>query len=348
MLQSESRLQYRSLIWLVLGLLTVVPIAGAMAAPLRTSAEVIIRIPGGAPGIGFDDIGYIPQLGLVSIPAGGTGKLVLIDPVTSAIRSMLQVTASAAVVGRHDVGTTSATYGGGYLFASDHTHTEVVVFNAHDGKVVARVPLAGDPDYVRYLESQRELWVTEPRASEIQVFRVISGRAPVVTLETTIPVPGGPESLVFDAALDRGYTNLWKRKTVVLDLKSHQAVGSWDNSCRGPRGLALDARAGFLFVGCNEGKVVVLDLHRNGKRIAMTKSGAGIDIISYNPRFRHLYVPGARSGTMTIFKVLASGRLQRWAVYRTAKGAHCVTNDARDLVWVCDPRAGSILEFRDH
>src|SRR5689334_12639841 len=39
-----------------------------------------IALPGGAGGIGFDDLAYDTSLGKVIVPAGATGNLDLIDP----------------------------------------------------------------------------------------------------------------------------------------------------------------------------------------------------------------------------------------------------------------------------
>src|SRR5689334_6156002 len=44
---------------------------------LHTSA---VALPGGAGGIGFDDMAYDSHLGKVIVPAGATGSLDLIDP----------------------------------------------------------------------------------------------------------------------------------------------------------------------------------------------------------------------------------------------------------------------------
>jgi len=322
-------------------------IAPAMAAMSPKAPESVIRIPGGEHGIGFDDIGYFASMGMVSIPAGQTGALVLINPDSGKVAATYRVTTPAAGMHGREQGTSSAAYGDGYIFASDHGQPGVVVLDARDGKVLQRIRLASGPDYVRYLESRHELWVTEPRAQQIQVFSVNPGPKPVITLNSNIPIAGGPESLVFDTSLNRAYANLWKDKTVAIDTTTHKQVGVWNDSCEGPRGLALDAAKSFLFVACTEGKVAVLDVSHDGKLLATAKSGAGIDIISYNPVSGHLYVPGARSATLTIFKVAPSGSLHALAVYRTAKGAHCVTDDGKGKAFVCAPHAGTILEIED-
>jgi hypothetical protein len=91
---------------------------------------------------------------------------------------------------------------------------------------------------------------------------------------------------------------------------------------------------------------VVMDVAQGGKVLATASSGGGVDIIDYDPIRRHLYVPGGRSATMTIFSVAMTGALTPLATTPTARGAHCVTTDGKDA-YVCDPDGGRILVVRD-
>ncbi|MHB8404636.1 MAG: PH domain-containing protein [Gammaproteobacteria bacterium] len=123
--------------------------APVTAAPLLMP-QAVIRIAGGEHGIGFDDIGYFPSLGTISIPAGQTGNLVLLDPASGKIAATYRITTPAISMYGREQGTSSATYGDGYIFASDHGQPGVVVLDARDGKRIAHVKLASGPDYVRY------------------------------------------------------------------------------------------------------------------------------------------------------------------------------------------------------
>ncbi len=320
--------------------------AGGAARSAPIAPVTRLSIPGGTPAIGFDDIGYFPALDRVSIPAGQTGMLDLIDPRSGVIEARYRVADAQSARG-HREGTTSAAYGDGYLFASDHGRDAVAVLDARSGKVITRVALASGPDYVRFLGSRDQLWVTEPRGQRIQVFQMHPGATPTFKLIATVAVPGGPESLVFDTARGRAYANLWKARTVVLNLAHPAVIDSWDDGCAGPRGLALDEARAVLFVGCAEGAVTALDLTAGGRVLHKADTGAGVDIIQYAPQVKHLYVPGARAATLTVFRAGKSGSLQPVDLYQTARGAHCVAVDGHGGVFVCDPQAGRILEFRD-
>ncbi|MGH8279245.1 MAG: YncE family protein [Gammaproteobacteria bacterium] len=319
----------------------------ALAATTPLAPQAVIKIPGGEHGIGFDDIGYAAPLNRVTIPAGATGNLVLIDPATNALTVIPGVAPAPKGAKQRREGTSSAMYAEGYLFASDHDPNEVVAINPETHAIAGRTPLASGADYVRYVARTHEIWVTEPEKQQIQVFKLSVTSKPELTPETVISIKGGPESFEADNARNRGYSNLWNGKTVEMELTAHKVLAEWPNTCKGPHGIAIDEEHDHVFVACGEGKVVTLAPAEHGKVIASAPAGAGIDIISYSPKLHHLYVPAARAATLTIFDAAASGALTPLAVYKTAERAHCVTDDNNGHVFVCDPRAGAILEIND-
>ena len=240
---------------------------------------------------------------------------------------------------------TSADDGSGFLFATDRTSGRLEVVDPAAGKIVAGAKLAGSPDYVRYVATTGELWVTEPDSERIEIFR-LEGTPPRPVHDAFLKVAGGPESLVIDAARGRAYTHLWEGMTVALDLKSRSTVAKWANSCKGSRGIALDAARGFVFVGCAEGKAAVLDV-ATGKQLGSVSAGSGIDVIDYNPRLSHLYLPGAKSATLAIVAVSEQGKLSLLGTFPTAAGGHCVAADENGTSYVCDPKGGRLLVIPD-
>ena len=322
-----------------------VSLIATMACAQPFSGEAI-AISHDGKGIGFDDLQYAPALHRVLVPAGRTGELVLVDPSTHKTTSIRGVTAAeGSYGGGHGEGTTSADEGNGALYATDRTSRDVVVIDPTAGRVIARAKLAGGPDYVRYVGATHELWVTEPDSEQIEVFSISPNRDRLQHA-AFIRVAGGPESLVIDSAGGRAFTHAWSGESVAIDLRSRRITGRWPNGCGGSRGIAYDARSHFLFAGCAEGKAVVMDVEGNGKILATASAGRGVDIIDYDPRRRHLYLPGARSATMTIFSVAANGGLTALGTVPTARGAHCVTTDGNDA-YVCDPDRGRLLLVRD-
>jgi hypothetical protein len=306
-----------------------------------------VPLPGGSGGIGFDDLTFVPELGRLVVPAGRSGNLDLLDPATGKITPIGGFQKSEAGKGGHGEGTTSADFGRGRIFAIDRSALKLVVVDPKTGKTVASAALASSPDYVRFVAPDGEVWVTEPDSERIEVFTLAKTGEPVPTHASFIAVPGGPEALQIDAARGRAYTHVWKGTTLAVDLESHEIVSRWSSGCAGSRGAALDAKRGFLFVGCAEGGAAVLDLGHDGKVLDDFHFGAGTDIIAFDAKRSRLYVPAAKTAEMAILSVSPQGKLALLATAPTAKGGHCVAIDGTGRAWVCDPEHGQLLLIRD-
>ena len=61
----------------------------------------------------------------------------------------------------------------------------------------------------------------------------------------------------------------------------------------------------------------------------------------------HVYLPGADSATMAIVAISDTGAATVLRTVKTAEGAHCVTAGDRADIFVCDPRHGQLLLFKD-
>jgi len=337
------------LILLVLGSCTVQN-SGKAANPdphAATAPPATIQLPGGESGIGLDDLRYSPRLGRVLAPAGRTGNLDLVDPATGTVTAIGGFGARDAYSGGHGDGTTSVDEGAGFLFAIDRTAKRVVVVDPVGRVILSGAALAADPDYVRFVAATDELWVTEPDADQIEVFRLPKGERPVPEQAALISIKGGPESLVIDGKRGRAYTHLWEGATLAIDLHERSITGHWPNGCAGSRGIALDEARGFLFVGCAEGRAAVLDVDHDGKQLSSASTGEGVDIIDYDAQRGHLYVPGSKSATLTILGVSQKGELTVLGTIPAARGSHCVTTDGNGHAFVGDPQRGRLLVIKD-
>jgi hypothetical protein len=305
-----------------------------------------LALPGSDGGIGFDDMGFAPSLHKVLVPAGRSGNLDLIDPDTKQVTAIGGFSSRTSFGGGHGRGVTSADEGRGLLFATDRDAKQLKVVDPKTQSVIATAPLASGPDYVRYVSATDEVWVTEPSAARIEVFSLPRNGASKLAHVDFISIPGGPESLVVDNKRGRAYTHLWTDTTLAIDLKSRKIAQRWNNGCSGSRGIAMDEARGFLFVGCDEGKLKVLDLN-TGAQLGSASSGSGVDIIAYNSHLAHAYLPGEESATMAIIGISSKGAAAVLATAKTAEGVHCAAADDRDQVYICDPARGRILVFKD-
>lgn len=299
-----------------------------------------IALPAAGHGLALDDMAYSGELQRFIVPAGPSGKLYLIDPASNRITATVQA-APPAPHGSQGIG--SAVYGLGFIFAADRTRQILVVIDAGSRRVVARHDLAAPPDLVRYAASQKEIWVTEPGAGQIEIFRIHPSAATVLSKRTTISVPGGPVSLAIDDERDMAYANLHTGTTAAIDLLQERITQRWPNTCRQSRGTALAEARGLLFVGCREGKVVSLDVAHGGTRIASMNVGKGIDNIAYDAVNNRLYVPAVAVRMLTVLSVAPSGHLEVAAKYRIGADAHCVVSNDSGQAYVCDPAHGRLL-----
>lgn len=298
-------------------------------------------------GIGFDDLWFSPALGAVLAPAGGTGCVNLFDSTSVSQTSLCGIGPGGSYAGGHGEGTTSADFGGGFVFAIDRSSQSLQVVDPKTKAVTATAPLAAEPDYVRWVSSRRELWVTEPDQEQIEVFSVALDSPPKVSRVGTIGVKGGPESLVVDADHNRAFTHLWRGSTVEIGIADHAVGAPFSNGCKGSRGIALDPVRAHLFAGCSEGRVVVLDVDHDGKLLDSVETSDGVDIISVNLSLHHVYAPAASDGSVAVLGVGAHGKLSKLGTLQAAKGAHCATGDDHGRIWVCAPDSGSLLVFDD-
>jgi DNA-binding beta-propeller fold protein YncE len=249
--------------------------------------------------------------------------------------------------GGHDDGPTSVDEAKGFLFVTDRTSKKLDVVDARTNAIVGAVPLGAQPDYVRFVASTRELWVTEPDSSQIEIFSVPDAMPPVPAHVASIPVANGPESLVIDAKRDRAYTHRWQASTVVLDVKTRAVVAEWPNGCASSRGIALDEAHGFLFAACSEGTTTVLDVDHGGKILSSVAQGSGFDVMGYNAALGHVYLAGGACQCLITLGVSTAGKLSFLGREDAPPDTHCVTADDVGHAWVCDPKHGSLLRVTD-
>ncbi|HYZ87840.1 MAG TPA: hypothetical protein VE620_00960 [Myxococcales bacterium] len=326
--------------------MNVLLVGGAVLVASAAAVEPL-PLPGSRAGAGFDDLRFSPELHKLVVPGGRSGRLYLVDPKSHAADAIGGFSAAAEGGRGHSEGTTSADSGEGLIFASDRNDRALIVVDPASKRIVAREKLGGTPDYVRWVAPLREVWVTEPGAKVIEMFRLAEKAPPKLTRAGSIEVSDGPESLEIDVGRRRAYANTWHDMTVAIDLSARAIAARWRNGCEGARGLAVDPQRGFAFVGCKEGKAVVLDVEHDGKVLGSAAAGTGVDVIAYSGKLSHLYVPGAEAANLTVLGVSGKGELSPLGTVSTAADAHCVAVDDDANAYVCDPEKGQLLLFRD-
>lgn len=337
------------------------PATGGTAGGMGTGGGPLVitpvNLPNNKPGIGFDDLRYSPELKKLLVPAGRSGDLDLIDPQSNEVTTISGFSASTGfTLGKHRVGSTSADYGAGMIFAIDNETKTVRVVDPTTKLITSSTMLAAAPDYVRWVEATRELWVTMPQNPgvtvpnpEIEVLKVPESGPPTHALNIIFPA-SGPEALAIDSTRHRAYTNNGTGgHTYAVDLMTHALVETWQNGCSGLTvDLELDETRGFLMVVCASGRLAVLDVAHAGAQLGeVTMAGMGVDVSAYNPTLHHAYLAGQDSADLSIIAISAAGKATLLGKVPTANGSQMVEADEFGNAWVGDPAAGRLLKVRD-
>jgi DNA-binding beta-propeller fold protein YncE len=303
--------------------------------------SVAVELPGGKPGIGFDDLQWSDELGRVIVPAGRTGKVFLIDPDTLKLTTISGFSASSVYDGGHDFGVTSAVHGAGFLYAIDRTTRQLVQIDLTSGKRTGALKLHDEPDYVRFVATTRELWVTEPHGATIEVVALGTESPPSLRAVQRLRVPRGPEALQLDLERGRAYTNSFLGTTYAIDLRAHKLASHFDNHCWLSLGLALDPKSQRIYVACAAGAVRAFSAG-SGEARGSVEVGLGVDIIGFDAANQRVLVPSAWSGQLRSVQA-SGGKLHVRATANTARASSCVVADGKGRAWACDPKHGRML-----
>jgi hypothetical protein len=299
------------------------------------------------PGIGFDDLRYSAALHRVLVPGGRAGVLALLQPETGETTTIPGFSTDASYDGGHDFGVTAVDEGRGLLFATDRTAGKVHVVDPAAKAIVSSGDLGAHPDYVRYVSTTDELWITEPGAAQIEIFALSKAAPPILTRTASVAVANGPESLVIDTTRGRAYTHRWQSSTVAIDLKTRAIVAEWPNGCAASRGIDFEPEHGYVLVACNEGTVSVLDASRDGRILSTMAKGSGYDVMGYSRALRHLYLAGSACSCLTVLGLSSGGRLDYLGREDAPSDTHCAAADDVGNAWVCEPSSGSVRKVAD-
>jgi hypothetical protein len=334
--------------------------AGAAGSGTGDAGPLVVPVPlpDGTPGIGFDDLVYSPALKKVVAPAGRTGDVDLVDPMTLEVTRIGGFSKTTMfTLGKHRSGSTAADVddAGSKIYAIDNETKTLRVVDPATKMTTFTSMLAAPPDYVRWIKTTNEVWVSGPNnpgvmASAnpgIEVFTLSPGAAPVHA--ALIPISNGPEGLAIDNMRKRLYTDSFQGQTYSVDVEKRTVVATWPNGCPGLTvDLQVDEARGFVMVPCaNPGKVVVLDAGNGGKKLGELSTGAGVDVCAYNPTLHHFYMAGQTSADLSIVGVSAAGVPTLLGKIPTAMGSQMVAADEFGNAWVGDPGGGRLLKIRD-
>ena len=304
------------------------------------SAVVSLALPGVAP-VAMDYVAYDALHHRVWVPAGGTGKVDVIDTQTNKLTAVDGFpTRPSKRPGRPAMGPSSVTFGADSAWIGSRGDDTLCQVDAGTLSRRGCTKLPAMPDGVAYVGATREVWITTPEHESITIVDIAS-KPPTVLTE--LKLPGSPEGYAVDEQRGVFYTNLEdKDQTLAIDIKSRKVLSTWPAGCgqEGPRGIEIDVARRLLLVACTDA-VLSHDLADDGKLLGRLPTGKGVDNLSY--RSESLYVASREDGMLTVVHVDADGALTKTASTPTSKGARNAVVDDHGAAYVPDGQLGRIL-----
>jgi len=189
-------------------------------------------------------------------------------------------------------------------------------------QTLSKVDTAQGPDGMLYDPGQKEAWLFCGRAESATVVDVKAAKVVV-----NIPLGGRPEFAQADPTAGRVYDNLEdKSEVAVIDAKTHQIVNRWPIAPgEEASGMAIDVKNHRLFLGCHNGKMVMMDT-TDRKVLAFMPIGQGVDANAFDPGTK-LAFASCGDGTTTIAKEESPDKLILVQTLKTERGARTMALD---------------------
>jgi len=205
---------------------------------------------------------------------------------------------------------------------SNGRENKASIVNLNSLQTLSKVDAGEAPDSMLYVPALKEAWLFDERG---QTATAIDVKAAKVV--ATIPLGGRPEFATVDPEAGRVYDNLENKSEVaVIDTKTHQVVNRWPIAPgASASGMAIDVAHHRLFIGCHNGKMVMMD-NTNGKVLASVPIGEGVDACAFDPGTR-LAFASCGDGTTTIAREEAPDKLIVVQVLKTERGARTMALD---------------------
>ena len=126
----------------------------------------------------------------------------------------------------------------------------------------------------------------------------------------------------------------------VVDAKTWKVIATWPIApCEGPTGIAMDRTSDRIFAGCGNTSVVVDAT--TGKVVAQIPNGEGVDGLAWDQSQKLMYIPGGRSGDVTVVHEDSPDHYTVVAKVPTMPGARTITvNPATHVAYVFTPEFG--------
>ena len=209
-------------------------------------------------------------------------------------------------------------------FTSNGKADSVTVFNLQSLETITEIKISGkDPDAIIYDAPSKRIYTFNGHSDNATVIDAASARE-----IASIPLPGGPEFAVSDAA-GHIFVNIEdKGQIAVIDVAKGSVQSTWPLApCVEPTGIALDAARHRLFSVCHNERLIVTD-SLTGSRVAELPIGKHVDAAAFDPATSLVFSSNGDSADVTIVSEDSGGHYAVKGSLATASGAKTMALDA--------------------
>jgi len=216
------------------------------------------------------------------ITVDAAGKLLY---VTRTTHTMVIDAATGQTV--HDIPGTARAHGVvlmpelGRGFITDGKGASVLVFDLNTGATLGKVPAAEDADGIIYDPASKQILVMCGDAHlMIAIAPDVNPKGGMAS--ATIDLGGAPEFAAADGK-GRVYVNIEdKDEVAVVDTHAMKVIAHWPlGGGKHPTGMSLDPESRRLFVGCRNGKLIIMNAD-DGKIVTDFPIGAYVDATAFD------------------------------------------------------------------
>lgn len=174
---------------------------------------------------------------------------------------------------------------------------EAVVFDTRTLAVLRRIPAGADADGIAVDPASGHALVVSGDPGTVAVIDLRTGKrlAAIAAGEELEYAAAGSAGMAYVAGKEKG-------DLVAIDLRHGTVAAHWSMpDCSKPHGLAFDAAAHRLFLGCVNARMIVVDAD-TGHVVAALAIGRGSDAIAFDAKRRRVFSSNGAEGTITVYQ----------------------------------------------
>jgi DNA-binding beta-propeller fold protein YncE len=290
-------------------------LAAAFAAPAFAAPPAyrpVASIPLGAPDR-WDYVVSDPASGRIYLAHGD--RLAVIDGRSATLIGNVE----GINGGAHGTAISAKT---GLGFTDDGRNGQAIAFDLTSLKPVKAIPADQDADAVAADPLTGHIFVIEGDPGAITVIDP-KAQAVVATIkagEKMEYATAGEPGILYVAGEE-------KSDLLKVDARANKVAAHWPTpDCASPHGLAFDGADKRLFMGCVNGKLMVVDAV-SGHVVTELAIGRGSDAIAWDPKRRRLFSSNGADGTVSVYQQLSADRYQPLEPLQTAVSGRTMAVD---------------------